>query len=74
MFPFGFDGFEEFEIHDDLGEDLYPIFFEGELLEEDDVDDMFACFYTSKAALLWDMSVYVGDGVRVQPDGTMMDD
>ncbi len=52
---------------------LYPITYKDQLYYEDDVDDLFACYYTSKESLNDDCSVYVADGIYVFPDGETYD-
>ena len=55
-------------------EKIYPIYFKGKLWREKDCADVFVCFYHSKDSLDFMQSVYVGDGLRIQPDGTWWDE
>lgn len=50
-------------------EELYPIYFNGKWYEEKDCDDIFTAFYSGPYSLGVDCSVYVGDGMRICPDG-----
>lgn len=52
-----------------MEEKLYPIKFEGKYWEESDVDEVFKSFYHSRDSLGWDNSVYIGDGLRILPNG-----
>lgn len=52
-----------------MTEKLYPIKYMGKVWEESDVNDIFSLFYNSKSSLDADMSVYVGDGMRITLDG-----
>lgn len=52
-----------------MTEKLYPIKYMGRVWEESDVNDIFSLFYNSKSSLDADMSVYVGDGMRITLDG-----
>jgi hypothetical protein len=53
---------------------IYPFYWNGREWHEEDCDDVFVAFYTSKLALRYNGSVYIGDGVSVFPDGTMNDE
>ena len=48
---------------------LYPIQYKGKLWYEKDCHDLFVAFYHSKSDLDFNMSVYVGDGERIAPNG-----
>lgn len=48
---------------------LYPIYYNGKKYKKEDVNDVFGCFYHSKDSLDDRMSVYVGDGMRITPNG-----
>ena len=50
-------------------EKLFPIYHNGENYYKKDCDDLFLCFYHTRYALGLENSVYVGDGLRVCPDG-----
>jgi hypothetical protein len=50
-------------------EDLYPIHYKGVDWGEKDVHDVFAVFYHTRYALDEAMSVYVGEDMRITPDG-----
>lgn len=52
-----------------MEEKLYPLFYEGEFWEKEEVDDIFRAFYHSKLSLDSRMSVYIGEGLRRTPDG-----
>jgi hypothetical protein len=51
-------------------EEYYPILFEGKWYEEKDCDDLFTAFYGGPYSFGADCSVYVGDGMRICPDGS----
>lgn len=51
-------------------EKLYPIFFNDKWYKEKDCDDLFVAFYHTRFALGVNSSVYVGDKIRVCPDGS----
>ena len=51
-------------------EKIYTIFFKNKWWHEKDVDDIFAAFYHGWFTLGFESSVYVGDGMRICPDGT----
>lgn len=53
---------------------LYPISFEGKLWQESEVSDVFKSFYFSLESLDWQSSVYVGDGLRVLPNGNFIEE
>lgn len=57
-----------------MSNNLYPITFKGKQYYEDDCNGVFSSFYTSKYALRWDGSVYVGDGMSVYPNGEWADE
>lgn len=48
---------------------IYPVSFEGKLWFENQVDETFKSFYHTRDALDWQNSVYVGDGLRIFPNG-----
>lgn len=52
-----------------MEENLYPIFFQGKNWYEKDCDEVFVCYYHSRYSLDGAMSVYVGDGERIMPNG-----
>ena len=56
-----------------MEEKLYPLFYEGKFWSEDEVNDIFRIFYHSKLSLDGRMSVYVGDDLRITPDGTWLE-
>ena len=47
-----------------MEEKIYPLYYKGKLWEEDEVDDIFKCYYFTKLALDHRTSVYVGEGLR----------
>lgn len=51
-------------------EKLYPIYFKGKYWKKEECHDVFTAFYHTKHALDWQISVYVSEGDRIQPDGT----
>lgn len=53
---------------------IYPVPFEGKLWQEDEVSDLFRAFYFSVESLDWQSSVYVGDGLRILPDGKFIEE
>ncbi len=55
-------------------EKLYPIHYEGKSYTEETADDLFVSFYTCKAALRDDCSVYISDGLWVHPNGDTNED
>lgn len=52
-----------------MEENLYPIKYKGKLWSIEEVNDVFRAFYHTRFALDYRESVYVGDGMRVTPDG-----
>lgn len=48
---------------------LYPILYKGRLWHEKDCHELFVAFYHSNSDLDFNMSVYVGEGERITPDG-----
>lgn len=52
-----------------MEEKIYPIYYRGKYWNESEVHDVFKCFYHTKLALDSEKSVYVGDGMRIAPDG-----
>jgi len=52
-----------------VDEGLFPIHHNGRDYHEKDCDDIFLCFYFTRFALGLENSVYVGDGMRICPDG-----
>ena len=52
-----------------MSEEIYPILHNGKWYYEDDCDDIFAGFYSGPDSLGFNNSVYVGDGLRICPDG-----
>lgn len=50
-------------------EKIYPIFYKGRSWKEDEVNDIFSCFYHCEESLNSEMSVYVADGMWISPDG-----
>lgn len=53
----------------EIEEIIYPIYYKGKMWEEEDVNDVFRCYYFTKVALDHRTSVYVGDKLRITPDG-----
>ncbi len=51
---------------------LYPIHFNGKEYFRKDCHPTFVAFYTCIEALRCDFSVYIADGVAIQPDGTIL--
>ena len=54
-------------------ENLFPIHHNGEVYYSKDCDDLFLAFYHTRFALGVENSVYVGDGMRVCPDGKFIE-
>lgn len=52
-----------------MEEKIYPLYFKNRFWNEEDVDDIFRCFYFTKMALDGRMSVYVAEGLRRTIDG-----
>lgn len=52
-----------------MEERLYPIYYRGKRWKEQEVNDVFRCYYHTRHALDLNTSVYVGDGMRIAPDG-----
>jgi hypothetical protein len=52
-------------------EKIYPLFYKGKWYNKKDVDDLFRCFYHTRYALGFNCSVYVSEGMRICPDGTI---
>lgn len=52
--------------------EIYPIELNGIRYEKEDCADLFVCFYHSEDDLDFNCSVYVADGMRIQPDGTWL--
>lgn len=52
-----------------MEESLYPIYYRGKRWKEQEVNDVFRCYYHTRHALDLNTSVYVGDGMRIAPDG-----
>lgn len=50
-------------------EKIYPLYFKGRFWKEEEIDDIFKCFYFTKFALDHRTSVYVSEGLRRTPDG-----
>jgi len=50
-------------------ENLFPIEHNGKEYYSADCDDVFLSFYFTRDALGLENSVYVGDGLRICPDG-----
>jgi hypothetical protein len=53
---------------------IYPIWFKGKLWERKDCHSLFISYYTGKRSMSEDCFVYIADGLRIQPDGTLEDD
>lgn len=54
-------------------ERLFPISYNGKEYHAKDCDDIFLAFYHTRFALGFESSVYVGDGMRVCPDGKFIE-
>lgn len=48
---------------------LYPIYYKDKKWSEEEVDDIFRAYYHTQFALDYQTSVYVGDKMRITPDG-----
>lgn len=52
-----------------MEEKIYPLYYKDKFWKEEEVDDIFSCYYFTKLALDHRTSVYVGEGLRRTPDG-----
>lgn len=53
---------------------LYPITYKGKIYKEKDCSGIFTSFYNSIESLRYNMSVYIGDGMSIFPDGEWTED
>lgn len=56
-----------------MDEKIYPVYYKGRFWREDDVNDIFRCFYHAKLSLDERVSVYVSEGLRITPDGEWLE-
>lgn len=52
-----------------MKERLYPICFNEKFWKKEECNEIFVSFYHTKLSLDWQMSVYVSEGERIQPNG-----
>ena len=53
--------------------ELFPIHYNGKSYYEKDCDSIFLSFYFTRNALDIENSVYIAEGMRVFPDGEMIE-
>ena len=56
-----------------MQEDLFPVYYDGHMYQENDCADLFLVFYNSKNSLSLNGGVYAYDDMYIYPDGTIVD-